>query len=194
LLAQRGFECVGVDLSPFGLAATAQNCRRAGIACDLIRANLCDLGCFAAAAFDAAVLVFATLGMIEGAENRLRALEEVRRLLRRRGRLIVHVHSLWPHWGSPNGRRWLMCDLVRRMARHPRAGDTHHEYRGIPNMYHHVFTKGELLRFLRAAGFAPVATVPLASRVRKGYRHGNECRGWFRHFRATGWLVVAEAR
>src|SRR6516225_3149202 len=135
--SHRGFECVGVDLSRESLAVAAERTANAGAPVVLLRANLCELGCLQSGQFDYALLLFGTLGMVSGRGNRRQVLEDVRRLLKPGGLLALHVHNLWRHLHSPPGRRWLARDLVRRLAGHPAAGDTEHDYRGIPRMYHH---------------------------------------------------------
>jgi ubiquinone/menaquinone biosynthesis C-methylase UbiE len=200
--ARLGFECVGVDLSPESLAVAAERTASAALPILLLKANLCDLGCLSSGQFDYALLLFGTLGMVCGAENRRHVLEHARRVLKPGGLLAVHVHNAWRHLFSPPGRRWLVRDLVKRFARHPSAGDTEHDYRGIPRIYHHSFTHGEITRLLRRCGFRIRETLPLApldsrqlgaARVDADHADDLTCRGWFRDLKATGWLILAEA-
>jgi len=110
--ATRGCDCVGIDLSEESLRVAAERLAVAGQSATLIRANLCELGCLPDGGFDGAVLLFGTLGMITGCDNRRRVLVEARRLLRPAGRLALHVHNVWRHLDSPPGRRWLARDFV----------------------------------------------------------------------------------
>jgi ubiquinone/menaquinone biosynthesis C-methylase UbiE len=202
--AARGCECVGIDLSEESLAVAAERLSEAGLEARLIRANLCELGCLSGGQFDAALLLFGTLGMITGSENRRQVLVEARRLLRPGGRLALHVHNVWRHFFSPPGRRWLARDFCKRLAGDPTAGDTEHAYRGIPRMFHHAFTLGEIRRLLRSCGLTIREVLPLAA---IGPSDGPEtgvatsavgvpdlvCRGAFPNVRATGWLILAES-
>lgn len=197
-----GFECTGVDLSAESLAVAAERTQAAQLPVLLVRGNLCDLGCLPAAQFDRALLMFGTLGMVTGRENRRAVLAETRRLLKPGGKLALHVHNVWRHMFSPPGRRWLLRDVAKRLTGDPTAGDTERDYRGIPRMYHHPFTGGEIRALLNESGFRICEMIPLAARDRQesaptatqaGPTSDLICRGWFRSFRATGWLILAEA-
>ena len=64
--ARRGHRVVGVDLSAAMLTVAADKAKGAGLAVDLVRANLVDLRCLAERSFESAVCLFSTLGMIRG--------------------------------------------------------------------------------------------------------------------------------
>ncbi len=200
--SRRGFDCVGVDLSQASLEVAAERARDSGQPVRLARANLCELGCLPNDQFDYALLLFGTLGMITGSNFRQQALAHARRVLRPGGLLMLHVHNVWRHFYSPQGRRWLARDVVKRLSGNPTAGDTEHDYRGIPRMYHHPFSRGEITRLLRECGFMIREMIPLAAvgtpagdslGEHQGVPQDLACRGWFKNFEATGWLILAEA-
>jgi SAM-dependent methyltransferase len=200
--SRRGFECVGVDLSDESLAVAAERTADALPPVVLLQANLCELDCLQGGQFDYALLLFGTLGMVSGRDNRRLVLEHARRLLKPGGLLALHVHSVWRHLYSPQGRRWLALDLVKRFAGHPTAGDTEHDYRGIPRMYHHPFTRGEIRRLLGGCGFTireMIALAPPDGRNESAAATASEgapdyrCSGWFCNLRATGWLILLVA-
>jgi ubiquinone/menaquinone biosynthesis C-methylase UbiE len=200
--SRRGFECVGVDLSFESLHVAAEATRETARPAALLRGNLCELDCLASGQFDCAVMLFGTLGMITGRENRRQALAHARRLLRPRGLLALHAHNVWRNLHSPQGRRWLARDVVKRLLRNPTAGDRENDYRGIPRLYHHPFTSVEIRRLLRECEFVDREMIPLAP-----LDTGSDvapptvddassnlvCRGLFRNLRATGWMILAEA-
>ncbi len=183
LFAERGFSVVGVDLSIESLRMARGQAAAQGVAVAVVRANLCDGRCLPAAAFDYALMMFGTLGMIAGAENRAAALADARRMLKPGGSLALHVHNIWRHAFNPAGRRWLIRDRARWLCGARNAGDTYADYRGIPNMHHHPFTWGELRQLLGRNGFA----------IREIVCVGHEGRGWLAELCAEGWLVRAEA-
>lgn len=198
--ARRGSSVVGVDLSFESLKIAREQANATGISIALLRANLCDLNCLADRSFDAALLLFGTLGMIAGAQNRKQALREAHRLLEPGGKLALHVHNGWRHLFAATGRGWLVRDLWRRLVQDPNAGDTLRDYRGIPNMYHHAFTHREMVRLLADAGFEliesiPLSPVPEADRSNAAPSNVDlTCGGWFSNIQATGWLALAERR
>jgi SAM-dependent methyltransferase len=187
--AQRGYQVVGLDLSAPMLAEAAAKARRAGVAIDLVRANLVEPGCLADASFDHAACLFSTLGMVAGADNRQRALAHVFRLLRPGGRFVLHVHNRWFDLWDPQGRRWLLGNLPASLLGLAPAGDrvmpTH---QGIAGLTLHLYTRGEAVRCLRRAGFRVVEVLPVGLgadvRLRRPW--------WFGRLRAYGYLVAAE--
>ncbi len=198
----RGIDCVGVDLSFESLFVAAEAIRETERPVALVRGNLCELDCLPDGQFNYALMLFGTLGMIAGREHRRQALSHARRLLRPRGLLALHVHNVWRHLHSPQGRHWLARDVVKRLFRNPTAGDSEHDYRGIPRIYHHAFTSGEIRRLLRECRFVEREMIPLAlldtgpdvAPPTVGESSPDvACRGMFSNLRATGWILLAEA-
>jgi ubiquinone/menaquinone biosynthesis C-methylase UbiE len=199
--SERGFECVGVDLSRESLSLAAERIQATAHPVVLVQGNLCELDCLAGAQFDYSLLLFGTLGMVSGREHRRRVLAQVRRMLKPGGRLALHVHNVWRHLFSPVGRGWLARDVIKRIVRDSSAGDTTRDYRGIPRIYHHSFRRAEIRSLLQECGFAVCEMIPLeplgdregAARSASRAAPDLVCRGWFRHWRGTGWLILAEA-
>jgi len=187
--ARRGFQVLGVDLSHEMLLVTGEKARGQGVDVDRLEANLCRLDCLRDRAFDYAISMFSTLGMVEGHENRLRVLLHARRLLRPGGLLALHVHNRCYNLWDPQGRRWLAGDLLTGLLGRRPMGDKRLSYRGIPRMYLHVFTRGELSRLLTDSGFRVRELLPL-----RDDRCGPlPARHWLPRLRANGFLVLAEA-
>ena len=202
VLTASGWDVVGVDLSQpsLGVARSEEErtrsledlpqsgrVRRMG-GLGLLRGNLCNLEMLPPAQFDLALLMFGTLGMVAGAAERATVLHEAARLLKTGGTLLLHVHNWWRHLDHPTGRRWLCWDVWRRLRGRHDAGDTVHDYRGIPGVYHHVFTRGELRNLLAAAGFKRQSEWAL-SLSGEPLKSGS---GWWNALRSTGWIVQAE--
>ena len=185
--ARRGFRTIGVDLSAKMLRIVGEKAELENLRIDRVQANIVELGCLRSGSADYVISMFSTLGMIHGRENRQRALAHARRLLKPDGRFAVHVHNVWFNLYDPQGRWWLLGSLFRSLL--PGAaplGDKVFFYRGIPNMYLHVFRRRELVRELRLAGLEPIEVVPLDAA-----RHGRLAYPWFLgDFRANGWIAV----
>lgn len=185
----RRFPALGVDLSQDSLVAAREKIESTGTHPALLRANLCELHCLPPASFDYALLMFGTLGMVEGAANRRAVLDHAARLLRPGGRIALHVHSIWRHLCDPHGRSWLLKDRLKKLLGDPTAGDTRHDYRGIPGMYHHVFTRREILTTLRQTGFQVREIVP----VPPPQQEYDSPFSPSRHL-VSGWILLAERR
>lgn len=187
--ARRGFRVLGVDLSHEMLRVTREKAESQGLALDLVEANLCRLDCLPDRCFDYAILMFSTLGMIYGHANRQRVLGHAHRLLWPGGKLALHVHNRWYNLGDPQGRRWVVRDLLGGLWFRRPTGDKWLSYRGIPGMYLHVFTRRELGRLLVDAGFRVRELLPLGDE-----RCGPlPWRFWLPRLRANGYLALAEA-
>ena len=155
----------------------------------LLQANLVELEGFADHVVDHGVSLFSTLGMIRGRENRLRALQHARRILRPGGLFVIHVHNYWYNLFDPAGPWWLFQNWLRStVVRDIEAGDKFFDYRGVPNMFLHVFTPRELRGALRQAGFRIIETIPLDPQRHRALRRP----WWFGRLRANGWIVVCE--
>lgn len=186
--ASRGCDVLGVDLSAEMLSQLQLKAAAAAIEVAALRANLCELSGLSDGTFDYAILMYATLGMIPAAEDRMVVLQHAQRLLRPGGRLALHVHNLWFNLFDSQGRTWLWNDRWQRWLHRRPGGDRIVHDRGIPNFQMHVFSRGEITRLLRATGFRIVACQPLNATASGPLPYPALCSG----LRANGWIFVAE--
>jgi SAM-dependent methyltransferase len=186
--AQQGYWVLGVDLSAEMLKVTGAKAAAAGVVIQRLQANLTALDVLDDRSFDYAACLFSTLGMVRGAEQRRRVVEQVHRILRPGGKFVLHVHNRWFNFWDPRGRRWLVKDLFRSLRGHGHAGDrAMPAHAGLPALTLHLFTRRETLRLLRQAGFRVLDVKPLGLRP-DGHLPCAACFGWLR---AHGYLVAA---
>lgn len=187
--AREGFHGIGVDLSPHMLKVVGDKAQAENLQIDRVLANLTELGCLADHSADYCICMFSTLGMIRGHANRLACLRHVRRILKPGGLLVLHVHNRYYNLYDPQGRWWLVSNGWRSLWNsEEEAGDKTYDYRGVRNMFLHVFTKPELKRLLKQAGFRVREWIPLDTQ-----RHRPLPAAWFfEQLRTNGWIVVAE--
>ncbi len=175
--APRGFDCVGVDLSDGMLDVLRQKAVTAGVAVETLRANLVELDGLGDASFDYAACLFSTLGMIRGREFRARFLQHVARILRPDGVFVLHVHNRAYRGGMGLGKK----------GKEP--GDhTMPQAIGGADLTLHHFSKSEIDRDLREAGFAVRECEPVSIRP-DGKVRG---RWFFPGLRTYGYLIAAE--
>ncbi len=149
-----GFRCLAVDLSAAHAGSHRPKADAEQLPIDRLRANFVELGCLRDASADYCICMFSTLGMVRGHENRLQVLRHVARILKPGGKFVMHVHNRWHNLRQPEGRRWLLANFFRWFARgDTEPGDKFFEYRGVPSMFLHVYTRSELTSSLRSAGF-----------------------------------------
>lgn len=186
-LVRRGFRGLAIDLSTWMLAEVTKKARKEQLPIDCLRANLVDLDCLADATVDYGICLFSTLGMIRGRVNRQQALTHFRRVVRTSGCFIIHAHNFWFNLFDPGGPWWVLKNLVQSAARSKQErGDKFFFYRGVPQMFLHVFTRRELQRDLVMAGFAKQEWIPLNTTRNEPLQYPWLCSS----LRANGWIVV----
>lgn len=185
--ARRGFRGLAVDLSASMLDVVGQKATAENLPIDRLRANMTQLDCLRDEVADYCICMFSTLGMIRGSENRRLALEHARRILKPGGKFVLHVHNRWYSLFDPQGRWWVIRNqLASAVRRDQEPGDKFFDYRGIPQMFLHVFTRTELNRALREVGFRILEFTALNTARRHSLRYP-----WLLgRLRANGWIVV----
>ncbi len=196
--ARQGFDVLGVDLSAHMLEQSRRKLTQANLHAQLLRFDLNDLApaqspdqpALPMAPFDYAICMFSTLGLIQGHERRLSVLQGIRRLLKPTGRLALHLHNRTHNWLSHEGRAFLLSNFLAVKRGLAEPGDkTLGQYRGIRNMYIHVFTESEIRLLLQAARFDVLDLIAL-NRLRNGPLRPNLARG----LRANGFLIHARRK
>lgn len=184
---QFGYRGLAIDLSQGMLDIVAEKARLGGFPIRCLRANFVELDGLADSSLEHAMCLFSTLGMIRGRASRMQALKHVHRIVKPGGGFVLHVHNFWFNLYDPHGCRWVAGSLLRSFwDRDFEAGDKFFSYRGVPNMFLHVFRRGEIVRDLKEAGFQVDEIVPLASERNRAIRF----RRLFPSLRANGWVVI----
>lgn len=188
-LAPWGLDCVGVDLSEHMLEIAREKCSRAGIAAPLVMADMTAPLPFCNHSFDHVICMFSTIGLIPTAAARTAFLVEVSRILKPSGNLVLHVHNRLRSLLSAWGRSWLAeTYLWNPLFRGLEAGDRIMDYyRGIDDMYLHIFSLREIRRLLTRAGFA-VRRIACLNDTRNGELENKR----FASIHANGFLIAAQ--
>lgn len=179
-LAIRGYRMIGVDLSPEMLRILGGKAASLGLDIPRIQANLVELDCVANQTFDYAACLFSTLGLIEGKNHRRCFLRHVSRLLHPGGVFILHVHNRWFHLWSRAGRRLLWQNLLGGDFLMP-------AHKGIGRLNMHLYTRREIIRELKEAGFRVRDVRPVSLRPNGKVKYPSLLGGW----RAYGYLLTA---
>lgn len=189
-LASLGWNVLGVDLSPQMLAEVDRKIADAPWR-DRVKtqlANMVELDAIPPASADAVLCMYSSFGMVRGKANRLQVLRHARRILKPTGRLVLHVHNRGSWLRDPNGWRLTLQGWLYSWYSSWELGDRIYPYRGLPNMYLHVFSQRELREILRRSGFG-IESLYCLNRESSGLL----AHPWlFPHPRAGGFLVVAK--
>lgn len=188
-LARQGFSGLAIDLSEHMLRVVRRKADEEDLPIECVRANLVELDSLAEAGCDYAICLFSTLGMVRGRDNRRRILEHACRLLRPGGLFVVHVHNFWYSLFDPGGPGWVFGNLWQAaVKRDIDRGDKCFRYCGVPDMFLHLYTRGELAGELRRAGLRIKEFISLCPARNRALRWP-----WLLgRLRANGWIVVCE--
>jgi SAM-dependent methyltransferase len=159
--AEKGFHCVGVDLSDEMLTQARTNADAAGVSVEWVNANLVELAGVPDGGFDYAACLYSTLGMVRGTENRAAVVRQAFRVLRPGGRFVLHVHNRYFRglgWGR------VARQAVRTLLGRVDAGDVMmpQAYGGAPLTLHH-FTRREAIALLTAARYRVLSASAVAA-------------------------------
>ncbi|MCX5653998.1 MAG: class I SAM-dependent methyltransferase [Planctomycetota bacterium] len=183
---RRGFDVTGVDLSRPMLRVARRKLDEAGLAgAKLLEGNLVDLPVDQLSPpYDYAACLGATLGYIQGHENRVRAVRQAASLLRPGGWYVFHVWNFLynlPTLHLP----WIVTGLARWAAGRGEVGDQIlWWYRNLYWVYMHTFRLGEIERLVREAGLELVEVDYINKRC-DGPLEGDRRREW----RSNGFLI-----
>lgn len=155
----------------------------------LAQGNLTNLSDIPDGHFDRACCLYSTLGMIRTHSARAQALKSFHRVLKPGGLLLVHAHNLWSNLWHPGGRRFLLGNLWGLVRGKDTARDfINPTHQGLSQLALHMYSRSELGRELRLAGFA-------IDRILSLDNSGNPLKGWRRGLVpglcAAGWFAVA---
>ena len=146
VLEERGLEVVCADISIGMLEIAGRRFRGERVQCDAVSLPFRD------SSFGS-VLYLATLHHIPSEELRLRSLKEVRRVLKEGGKAVISVWALFQPRFLPR-----IPEMVWNVLRGWEFGDISVPWRsrrlGRVDRFYHLFTKGELIRLVRSAGFS----------------------------------------
>ncbi|KTB48576.1 Methyltransferase domain [Dehalogenimonas alkenigignens] len=139
------FELFGIDESSEMLKFAAKYAKKYSFKAELKQADMRALP-YPEAYFDNAIAV-ASLHHIEGREEQLRALREIRRVMKPEAEAFITV------WNACQPRFWL------------RRRDTYIPWRSgfeIAQRFYHLFTYGEIEKLVKSAGFIIIKSGPEA--------------------------------
>ena len=153
-----------------------------------VQMNLVEMSALKDDCLDFGMCLFSSIGMIRGKANRLEFLQHVHRALKPRASLLVHVHNRYHRLSDPGSLFWLTKSRLKSwLSRDTEYGDRVYGYRGLPNMYLHIFSWRELTHLFNQAGFIDLQLKPIDS-------HGEKIRSngrWLNSWRTGGYFVIA---
>ena len=169
-VASKGFHVVGVDLSFGMLKVMAEEAKRKGLSSlvDAVLGDVLDLP-LRSESFEGAMCV-AVLHHIPGKANRIRALGELRRVVRR-GKVLITV---WKRYQLGFALAIVKSAILRALGRVKEFGDVYVPWRRRGRKvyrYYHLYTRNELERELEEAGFSSYEIFEVKKAKRRGWNY-----------------------
>ena len=167
LAARHGCRAVGVDLNPHMLDEAKKRLKRAGIPYSewpapagaeqvrIIAADITNPPLEADERFNAAIIMFSTLGLIIGEDQRRRFLSKLAGRMKRGGKIVIHVHNelraqrLIPPFSREN----IEALSLRAFGKLFPGDHLQRGYRGVLDLRLHFFTPDELRQLVAESGF-----------------------------------------
>ena len=192
-LAQMGWRLGGIDLSESMLEQVRIKAETLGLQ-EKIKtqlANMVELDSIPDSSADLILCMYSSLGMVRGRKHRQQVLRHAARILKPAGQWIVHVHHRSTWWREPQG-WWMQAKQLWRSIgdRQWEFGDRVYPYRGLPNMYLHIYSGRELRQDLQQAGLEIHRWCWLNDRSSGPLEAG----WWLPSLRAGGMIVAARRR
>ncbi len=151
VMAERGIRVVAADISKRMLEIALE---RASNFSHIVDAVICEMSNlpFRDKSFRG-VLFLAAIHHIRGNENRLNVLREVKRVLKDKGMLVISAWALYQRRFLKKIPKMLFNRVIGKVRE---FGDTYVPWKsrkGTFMRFYHLFTKRELVRLVREAGF-----------------------------------------
>ncbi|NBR04744.1 MAG: class I SAM-dependent methyltransferase [Planctomycetes bacterium] len=160
--APKNYKVLGVDLSkPMLLQAKNKEIKGPHL---FLRANMLELSQLSSNSINYSSCLFSSFGMLLDQQHRIQMLNEIFRVLKPGGKLILHVHNMWSAAKGLKGYKWLALDLIRRLSRSTHFGNKLLPiHQGISGLTLHLFTWKEISTLLKTTNFQIIETLPLGN-------------------------------
>lgn len=184
-LESLGFKTFGIDLSEHFLKTSKRKLKSFGCCPEkLIQADIMHLPLNKNIRFDAVIMMFSVLGLIQGHNNRKSILASIRASMAPESKLIIHVHNYEFRYSAMTRRlNTLKNNLFSKDLKE--TGDKIvYNYRKIQDIYIHSFTFDEICGLLKESGYNINDIQGLNT------RRDGPCQGEIRK-NANGFLITA---
>ncbi len=183
--AGRGCAVWGNDLNPHMVALVGKAAEAAALSLTLTALDARDLRGIEDGAFDVSFAMYSSLGTIPGSAHRQRAMDEIARVTRQGGLVVIQAHNRLDTFFE----RDLLAAALRGQFL-PREGmergDILLDYHGLKDMRNHLYTPGELKESFERAGMRVVEEHYM------DYANVRMIDGTFRKLQADGFVFVGK--
>ena len=172
-LESLGFDTFGVDLSEHFLKISQKKLLSFGHQKEkLIRADIMHLPLNKTIKFDAIIMMFSVLGLIQGYANRVHILSSLHANLNKNSKVLIHIHNYEFRYNSLLRKINTLKNSLSSANLRESGDKIVHNYRKLQDIFIHSFTLQEIIKLFSDSGYTINNLVGLNAN-RDGLCNGN---------------------
>jgi SAM-dependent methyltransferase len=182
--AKLGFEVEGNDYNKHMVEFVRKELKKRKLNARLYDYDITKLSKIRSNKYDYVVCMCSSLGCIPGSENRQKAMNELARVAKLGGLVIVHVHNSLSDKG-----RFDFPEVLRMLffrERDLEFGDAYYSYGPLDKAFVHMYTAFEFSKSFRKAGLKVIEKIYLNKKQDGVYK------GMFKILKSEGFIFVAK--
>ncbi len=154
--AKKGFNVTGNDYNPHMVNFVRKELKNKKLKATLRNLDITRLKGIKNNTFDYTISMHASIGCIPGKENRQKALNELARVTKPSGLVVVHVHNMLGDLCSLKSISWALKDyiLIPLLSKDLEIGDTLYSHGPIKSTFNHIYTPFELKESFKKANLS----------------------------------------
>jgi ubiquinone/menaquinone biosynthesis C-methylase UbiE len=185
--AKRGCNVWGNDLNPHMVEIAKRAARTAHAKLKFSVKDATNLKGVPSNSFDVTYAMYSSVGTIPGSRNRQAAINEMARVTKKGGLVIIHAHNFLDCFFSDDFCGWAIKSVVSP-GKNLETGDMVTDYNGLRNMFNHYYTPGDFRRSFSKAG------VKVIEEHYMSYDQKRFLTGIWKKFQADGFIFVGKKR
>jgi ubiquinone/menaquinone biosynthesis C-methylase UbiE len=149
--AKHGCKVWGNDLNPHMVAIAREAAKEAGAKMHFLNLDVRTLKGVPGGRFDVSYSMFSSIGTIPKSRNRDQAIQEIARVTKQDGLVIIHAHNRLDTFLKKDWIGWALKTTFSP-SKGLETGDMVTDYNGLENMFNHFYSPAEFRRSFRRAG------------------------------------------
>lgn len=184
--AKRGCTVLGNDLNPHMVAIAKKTAKIMAVPRKNLRLmtdDVTNLKSVPSNHFDASIAMFSAIGTIPGKKNRQKAFDELARVTKPGGIVVVHGHNRWDSFFKKDFFPWVVRSYLFP-DKGLETGDILSDYNGLEGMFNHFYSPREFRSSFQNAGLV------VDEEAYFQYNPPRPLNGVLRKFQADGFIFV----
>ncbi len=163
--AKKGFDVTGNDYNPYMVNVVRKELKNKKLKATLLNLDITNLKKIKNNTFDYTISMHASIGCIPRKENRQKALNELARVTKPSGLLVIHVYNMLGDLCSLKSISWALKDyiLLPLLSKDLEIGDTLYPHGLIKETFNHIYTPFELKKSFKKANLSILKEIYLTA-------------------------------